>query len=239
VGANIGLYGRDTGSTLEALLLHLGRMPDRPRIRLSSIEPLFVTPELLSAVKAIDGCRHFHIPIQSADSAVLAQMNRGYDAGYLKRMIDLISATFEDVAIGADLIVGFPAESEAEFVETFNFVKDNPLTHLHVFPYSPRPQTEAYDLGDPVPKTDKKDRLWRLKKLINEKNHDFRRNMIGKKFRVVIEHKDGACMGLTDNYIKADIDEPCAANSLVEIVVDRVTEDTTHGTPCVAERAAR
>lgn len=235
VGANIGLYGRDTGTTLETLLAALGSIPDRPRIRLSSIEPPFVTPQLVKTMKEIKACRHFHIPIQSADDAVLARMNRAYDREYLENTIALINGSLGDAAIGADLIVGFPTEGEEEFLNTYSFVKAQPFTHLHVFPYSPRPGTDAYGLGDPVPRAEKRNRLWALKNLIREKNHDFRRRMIGKNFQVVIEHKDGACLGLTDNYIKAVIDRPCAANSLVEIVVDRVTEDTTHATPCVEE----
>lgn len=239
VGANIGLYGQDTGTTLDALLSALARIPLRPRIRLSSIEPLFVTARLANAMKEIGACRHFHIPIQSADNLVLARMNRGYDRQYLAQMLELIKNTFEDVAIGADLIVGFPGEGEAEFQNTHDFVAAQPFTHLHVFPYSPRPGTAAYELGDPVPKAEKKDRLWRLKALIKEKNLAFRRAMFGKKFQVVVEQKAGACLGLTDNYIKTDIDRPCAENSLIEVLIDRVTEDTTHATPCIAERAAR
>ncbi|MBE0432660.1 MiaB/RimO family radical SAM methylthiotransferase [candidate division WOR-3 bacterium] len=235
VGANIGLYGRDTGTTLKTLLAALGNIRGRPRIRLSSIEPPFITPQLVKVMKEIKACRHFHIPIQSGDNTVLTRMNRAYGREHLENIIGLINGNFEEVAIGADLIVGFPAEGEEEFLNTYNFINEQPFTHLHVFPYSPRPGTGAYDLGDPVPKAEKKNRLWVLKNLIKEKNHDFRRRMLGKNFQVVIEHKDGTCLGLTDNYIKTDLDGPCAANSLIEITVDRVTQEMTHATPCVEE----
>ena len=238
VGANIGLYGRDIGTSLEGLLGHLGRVPHRPRIRLSSIEPLFTTTRLVAAMKETGACRHFHIPIQSADNTVLAAMNRAYDRQYLEQMLASIKGAFTDVAIGGDVIVGFPGEGSLEFQNTYDFIAAQPFTHLHVFPYSPRPGTAAYELGDPVPKAEKKDRLWRLKSLIKDKNHAFRRTMLGKKFEVVIENKAGQCLGLTDNYIKTQIDRPCAENGLIEVLIDGVTEDATHATPCLAQRAA-
>jgi MiaB/RimO family radical SAM methylthiotransferase len=228
VGANIGLYGTDTGTSLDELLTALGRMPNCPRIRLSSIEPFFITPQLIEAMKQISACRHFHIPIQSADDVILKQMNRTYDSSYLRKAVEMIHKNFQDVAIGADVIVGFPGEGDKEFQNTYMFLKEKPFTHLHVFPYSPRLGTEAYALGDPVPKAEKKNRLWELKKLIRQKHYEFRQRLLNKKFMVTVEQKEERCCGLTDNYIRVDIDGQCAEKEMLEVSIDAVTEDRTH-----------
>lgn len=227
VGANIGLYGRDMNLSLEDLLSGIARVPDLPRIRLSSIEPLFINERLIHVLKRLPFCHHFHIPIQSADSSILREMNRGYDARYLTKTIDLIHGNFDDVAIGADIIVGFPGEGDSEFLNTYRFVAQNPFTHLHVFPYSPRPGTEAFAQGDPITAQKKKNRLWQLKKLINRKNYEFRKALLNKTFNIIVEHGDGVCLGLTGNYIRTEIDQPCPSNELVEVVIRDVGPDHT------------
>lgn len=231
VGANIGLYGNDTNTSLEELLVALKEIPGCPRIRISSLEPFFITPELVSMMKMTGACRHFHIPIQSGDDHILEQMKRSYDRKHLEKVIRLVKDNFQDVAIGADVIVGFPGEGEEEFRNTYEFIREQPFTHLHVFPYSPRHGTEAFGLGDPTPKKDKKDRLWELRRLINQMNYEFRRQLLNKNFDVAIEYKNEQCLGLTDNYIKVQIDEQCPRNDLVEVRIDSVTEDLTHATP--------
>lgn len=235
VGANIGLYGKDTSTSLDELLLAIREIPQCPRVRLSSIEPFFITPRLVHIMKKTSACRHFHIPIQSADNTVLQGMNRSYDTRHLRDVIKLISENFDDVAIGADIIVGFPGEGETEFMNTYRFVAENPFTHLHIFPYSPRQRTDAFKLGDPVPKAEKKNRLWRLKELIKEKNFLFRKQLLSKNFLVAVEYKDEQCLGLTDNYIKVNMDRHMPANALVDVVIDHVTEDITHATPITAQ----
>ncbi len=231
VGANIGLYGRASATSLEELLLELSSIPDCPRIRLSSIEPFLIKPGLVETMARTNACRHFHIPIQSADDTILKRMRRPYDREHLARTIEMIRGRFEDVAIGTDIIVGFPGEGEKEFMNTYRFIEEQPFTHLHVFPYSPRPGTEAYALGDPVPKQEKKDRLWELRKLIAQKNHAFRRTLIGKTFKVTVERKEERCFGLTDNYIKVDLEGTCAEREMIEAKIDRVIEDETHAVP--------
>lgn len=232
VGANIGLYGRDTDTSLDELLVALHRIPGCPRIRISSIEPFFISPGLVNTMREISACRHFHIPIQSADDNILKKMNRSYDTERLVKTIGLITENFQDVAMGADVIVGFPGEGEEEFRNTYEFIREQPFTHLHVFPYSPRYGTEAFGLGDPVPKKEKKKRLWALRSLINSKNFEFRRQLLNKKLEVAVEHKNGECLGLTDNYIKVHIDAQCPRNELVDVLIDGVTEDMTHATLC-------
>jgi len=229
VGANIGLYGLDLGLDLRDLLRSISTIPDLPRIRLSSIEPRFLDAELIKSLKDLPMCRHFHIPIQSADDYVLSQMRRCYNVLYLENMFELISKNFNDVAIGADLIVGFPGEREKEFQNTHAFVEAQPITHLHVFPYSPRPGTQAYELGDPVSSQEKKQRLWDLKRMISKKNYEFRRTLDGKQFDIIIENDKNNICGLTDNYIRIFIEENYSNNRFLRAEITRVASDKTFG----------
>jgi threonylcarbamoyladenosine tRNA methylthiotransferase MtaB len=227
VGANIGLYGIDIDTSLAEMLSEISKLEDIPRMRLSSVEPLFIDERLVEVLKDLPFCRHFHIPVQSADDSILKNMNRNYDIAQLSRIIDLIHENFSDVAIGADVIVGFPGEGEGEFHNTRRFIEQKPFTHMHVFPFSPRPGTRASALGDPIPGIEKKKRLWELKNIIHQKNYRFRQTMLHKKFEVIIEHENTACVGLTDNYIRTTIDRHCPHNGLVEVVIDEVGLDYT------------
>ncbi len=230
VGANIGLYGLDIDSSLILLLTQISKVPNLPRIRLSSLEPNFIDMELISALKNLPFCRHFHIPIQSGDDRILSLMGRRYDSNYLKNIFELITKNFSDVAIGGDVIVGFPEEKESEFKNTYDLIHNSPLTHLHIFTYSPRHITEAYKLGDLVSNPEKKKRFWMLKKLISEKNYRFRQQLIGKEIFAIIEEKKGMVEGLTDNYIRTNIDQPCQERELRAIKIIKVTEKETFGT---------
>lgn len=227
VGANIGLYGTDTNTTLVDMLRAVSKLNDLPRLRLSSIEPFFISEHLIKVLKDVLFCRHFHIPIQSADDSILRRMNRDYRVAYLSNIIDLIQDNFNDVAVGADVIVGFPGEGDNEFLNTRKFIEQKPFTHLHVFPYSPRPGTSAFAFGDPIPNTVKKKRLWELKNIIKQKNHEFRKALLNKNFKVIIEHDNAQCVGLTDNYIKTTIDRQCSPNALVEVTIEDVGIDYT------------
>lgn len=229
VGANIGLYGRDCGLTLKELLRALGDIADLPRIRLSSIEPKFINQELVKALKNLPFCRHIHIPFQSGDDKILSLMGRDYTLRHLQDIMEILTREFSNIAIGGDCIVGFPNEGEREFNNTFNFVKSNPFTHLHIFPYSPRPNTEAYTLDDSISKREKKKRLHLLSGLIKEKNYRFRKEMLGKIFEVIVEKKDGNETGLTDNYIRVKLDKPCKEKELKRVEITGVFEDSTVG----------
>ena len=228
VGANIGLYGQDLGLGLVDMLEKLNNSNELPRIRLSSLEPLFIGQKLIQTLKKLPICRHFHIPIQSADDSILKKINRGYDAAYLSKIVESLHDNFADVAIGADVIVGFPGEGDTEFLNTYQFLAEKPFTHLHVFPYSPRPGTQAYELGDPIPSRVKNHRLWKLKKLIAQKNYEFRMNLLNKKYGAIVEHRNGEFMGLTDNYIRAKLDQPCVPNELIDIIVTHVGPEHTY-----------
>ncbi len=229
VGANIGLYGSDVGQELIDLLKALSKISGLPRLRLSSLEPKFVSEDLIRCLKDLPFCRHFHLPIQSADNRILIAMKRHYDIVYLKKAASLITRNFTDVALGADIIVGFPGEMENEFENTYKFIERQPFTHLHIFPYSPRPLTSAYILGDPVDRKTKRQRLWRLKDLIKNKNYEFREKLTGKTFDIIVEKNADMISGLTDNYIRVEVNGDYDKNALIRIEITNVSDDKTQG----------
>lgn len=228
VGANIGLYGFDSGRRLSDMLRRLQKISYLPRIRLSSLEPRFLDEELIRCLKDLPFCRHFHLPLQSADDDTLNKMNRQYDVKYLEKIISLITNNFMDCAVGADIIVGFPGETNERFLNTYDFIKAQPFTHLHIFPYSPRPRTSAYTFGDPVDRKTKKQRLWQLKDLIKVKNRNFRKTLINKTFNVTIEDNKNVKIGLTDNYIKVIIPQPVKKEN-TKVRITKVSSDKTFG----------
>ncbi len=229
VGANIGLYGRERGLSLAALLEHLSAIPDLPRIRLSSLEPSFVTPDVLKRLKDIPFCRHIHMPMQSADDEVLGRMGRQYRAADLDAAVELVASQFDDIAIGADVIVGFPGEDRTAFERTAQFIDRHPFTHIHVFTYSPRPGTEAFTYGDPVPHHEKKGRSRCLYGMVREKNYAFRMTLRGKVFDIVLEKTGSRCEGLTDNYIRVSLDDCPVSYGVVRASITDVTRNQTTG----------
>jgi threonylcarbamoyladenosine tRNA methylthiotransferase MtaB len=206
-GIHIGTYGADLGegaNLTELIRILLAERGDA-RIRLSSIEPGEVTQELIGFLgKGL--CRHLHIPLQSGDDTILASMQRNYTSNFYKDLTAEIAERIPDIALGADVMVGFPGEGDLEFSNTMRLVKESPLTHLHVFSYSPRPGTKAADMEAQVPEKVKKMRSEALRKLAREKNQVFREMHIGAEASVVVESKvdagSGLLTGLTDNYIR-------------------------------------
>jgi threonylcarbamoyladenosine tRNA methylthiotransferase MtaB len=226
-GVHLGGYGADLdmGYGLPELINGLIDTDCIGRIRLSSIEPMEFSPGLFEIVgthSRIDGpvCRHFHVPLQSADDEVLDSMGRGYTwDGYLAVVEDLAYRA-PGACIGADVIVGYPAEDERSFETTYKRIESSPINYLHVFTYSPRPGTRAYDMGDPVPGDVKRVRSARLRGLAARKNLSFRRGLTGMKLRVVVEDKDGTCTGLTDNYVRVAFNRRDAApGAIVEVSI--------------------
>jgi len=153
-------------------------------------------------------CRHFHIPLQSGDDAILHSMNRDYSAAFYRNLVDTIAHKVPGVAIGADVMVGFPGEDEGAFLNTFNLIEELPLSHLHVFSYSPRSGTAAAIMKGQVSNTIKKQRNETLRDLGLKKNHEFRKKFKGSILNVVLEESsraDDEGSGLTDNYIRVTV----------------------------------
>jgi threonylcarbamoyladenosine tRNA methylthiotransferase MtaB len=209
-GIHIGSYGMDLPerTDLTSLVKMLIAKKGECRIRLSSIEPREITGEMISMLGS-GLCRHLHIPLQSGDDSVLASMKRDYSANFYQGLLERIVTQVPGVALGADIMVGYPGEGDTEFQNTLELVEKAPLTHLHVFSFSPRPGTAAADMKNQVPDQIKKRRSEEIRNLGMKKNLAFRKNHIGISLKVVIEDKadaqSGLFSGLTDNYIRVQV----------------------------------
>ncbi len=208
-GIHIGTYGMDFDGTMNVvtLLKQLLEKRGKARIRLSSIEPGEITGELLTLLgKGL--CRHLHIPLQSGDDTILGLMNRKYSSDFYQKQLDEIAMQTPGIALGADVMVGFPGEGKLEFQNTMRLIEQSSLTHLHVFSYSPRPGTAAATMERQVPESIKKVRSNELRRIAEEKNLFFRRKHVGTEAAAVVEakkDKSGLLTGLTDNYIRVSI----------------------------------
>lgn len=175
------------------------------RIRISSIEPNLLTEEILN-LTANDSrmCNHFHIPLQSGSSKVLKLMQRRYKISDYQSLIQSALNKIPDLGIGVDVIVGFPGETEEDFLETYNFLRDLPISYLHVFTYSERPNTKAITMDGVVDPVERKKRSNMLRILSEKKRHEFYERMIGKKLIALFEHEnyDGFMKGFTSNYVR-------------------------------------
>ena len=232
-GVHMGSYGSDLADNkikLSGLVKALLERPGLGRLRLSSIEPMEIDEGLFELFGHEKLCRHFHIPLQSGEAGVLASMGRGYTPGQYFGLADRIYQKVPDACIGADVIVGYPAEDKASFEETYRRIEESPLNHLHVFSYSPRKGTKAYAFGDPVHGDEKKERSLRLRELAGEKNLAFRERFIGHTMTVVAEEKDGGFSGLTDNYIRVAFEgKGFPLKAPVQVSIMEVTNNICRG----------
>ncbi|MBI1898574.1 MAG: tRNA (N(6)-L-threonylcarbamoyladenosine(37)-C(2))-methylthiotransferase MtaB [Acidobacteria bacterium] len=204
-GINLGRWGRDNGAgRLSDLVRRLLRETDVKLIRLSSVEPMDWSDELLRlAAESPRVARHVHAPLQSGSDAVLRRMHRRYRPGHYEDRILKAREWMPDAAIGADVMAGFPGETEAEFEETRAFLDRLPFTYLHIFPYSERPGTPAAARGDQVPVEVRRRRGRVLKELAAAKNLAFRRAMLGRTLAAVVL-EDGRS-AVTTNYLKLEL----------------------------------
>ncbi len=207
-GIHIGSYGLDLSpaTSLKTLLEGIEQEDSPSRIRLSSIEPLDFSAgliELLSGSSKV--CPHLHIPIQSGDDGILKRMNRNYDRSFLFRLIREIHERIPGASIGADVIAGFPGESEEGFESTYALVDSLPFSYLHVFPYSKRKGTPASTFPGTVGDRVIKMRAERLRELGKEKRLVFYRRFLHEKMEVLIEGRAGKnknrLKGLSKNYV--------------------------------------
>lgn len=207
-GINIGCYGLDLepSYTLEKLLKKIEDEETPERIRLSSIEPLDLSDNLIyliSCSKKI--CPHLHIPIQNGDDEILKRMNRNYNSSFISDLILKIHERIPDVSIGADIIVGFPGETEERFKSTFSLIESLPFSYLHVFPYSSRKETPASLLPDIVDGKRITERAKILRELSTRKRHDFYQKFLNHRLSVLLEDRmdknQERLRGLSRNYI--------------------------------------
>ena len=207
-GIHLGAYGRDLKprTSLAELLRAILERPDAIRMRLSSIEPLELTDEIIDlAADSERICRHFHVPLQSGDAQILERMGRPYSPEDYGGRIARIRSRLPEAAIGADVLLGFPGETEADFANTLAFVEALPLTYLHVFPFSARPGTAAWGLGDRVPAESIRQRCSRMRQLGGRMRLAFHRRFLGRRVRVLVEGRrdpqTGLLKGVSSNYL--------------------------------------
>jgi threonylcarbamoyladenosine tRNA methylthiotransferase MtaB len=232
-GINLGRWGRDLKpeQTLEDLVSAILYRTALPRLRLSSIEPMDWTPQLLALFRGELSnrlARHAHIPLQSGSDAILRAMHRRYRPWHYAEKLHLIRDIMPDAAIGADVMVGFPGESEALFEESFTFVAAQPFTYLHLFPFSARPGTAAWQLAQqhPVPAPAVAERMARLRALIAAKNLVFRQGFLGRQLTAVtLRTPSGAVTtALTDNFLEVQLDVHVPANQSVRVLVTGLSD---------------
>lgn len=204
-GVNIGEYESTSGEKLTDLVRSILDIDGLQRLRLSSVEPNTITDELLdvleSSPKFMD---HFHIPLQSGDDEILSEMKRKYDVAFYKSIINKILLRFPNAAIGADMIVGFPGETQEQFEATYNLAKELPITHFHVFPYSKRKGTIAARSENHIHQAVKKERSRALNMFGEAKLAMLSEDMVGGSSEVLFErrNKDGLFAGYTTNFVK-------------------------------------
>jgi len=224
-GINLGRWGREPGSRirLAALVRRLLDETEVERLRLSSVEPMDFSDELLALVgESPRIAKHFHAPLQSGCDRTLRRMHRKYRPRHYADRILKARTLAPDAAIGADVMVGFPGESDADFEESRRFIESLPFTYLHVFTYSERPGTPAAADRDQVPIPVRKERNRILRELAAAKNLSFRESMVGRTLSAVTLHEEGAA--LTSNYLKVELSRRREANRLVDVEVAGVTE---------------
>lgn len=232
-GVNLGAYGDDLSPATDLLRL-LRRIEQKsliPRLRLSSLEPLEITGDMLSFIRdAGRFCRHFHIPLQSGDDRILSLMGRKYDAVFFKSLVEKILHYLPDAAVGIDIMVGFPGEDEEAFSHSRQLIESLPVAYLHVFPYSPRPGTPASSLPGRVTESDKKKRVSIIRHVGRTKRETFAARFLGKELSVLLEARrdpdTGWMKGYSHNYIPvmATNGNISLVNSLVKVIADKIQD---------------
>ena len=204
-GVNLGTFGKGTDENFYDLLKAIDRQHLVERVRISSIEPNLLTDEIIHLVSESDILMpHFHIPLQSGSDKILAAMKRRYKTELFASKITKIKQLMPDACIAIDIIAGFPGETDADFEDSYEFVKQLPLSYMHVFTYSRRPGTPAAAIKEQVPETVKRERTNRLLELSETKKRFFYHEHFGETRPVLWESEeaDGKMFGFTDNYIK-------------------------------------
>lgn len=234
-GVNIGDYGKgEFGNkrhehTFLDLISELDQVEGIERIRISSIEPNLLKDESIELVsRSKSFVPHFHIPLQSGSDDLLKKMKRRYLTKLYNDRVHKIREVMPHAAIGVDVIVGFPGETEERFMETYNFLNDLPITYLHVFTYSERENTEAADMEGVVPVPERKKRNKMLRILSEKKKMAFYQTQLGKTLPVLWEHenKGGKMFGFTENYVRVQKDfDPSSVNQIEWLKLEKIEAD--------------
>jgi threonylcarbamoyladenosine tRNA methylthiotransferase MtaB len=240
-GINLGCWGRDfaesSPKTLPALVRKILENTALPRLRLSSIEPMDWDDELIALMREFGGtrlARHAHLPLQSGSDAVLRRMHRRYRPWhYAGKVQALLGAASPDLTLGADVMVGFPGESDREFEETLAFFRALPFGYLHLFPFSARPGTRGWALhaAHPVAAGVVQQRMAALRSLAAEKSETHRKRFVGREIEAITLHTPdaladrGSTSALTENFLPVELEGNFAANQLLRVRVSALKAD--------------
>jgi threonylcarbamoyladenosine tRNA methylthiotransferase MtaB len=225
-----------SGLDLKGLLRLIEEQDTPPRIRLSSIDPLYVDEEFAEIIGRSDKiAKSLHIPLQSGSDPVLKKMGRPYDSAYIRKMVERVNTLIHGAGIGMDVIVGFPGENEEMFMTTYTFLESLDIYYLHVFPFSPRKGTVAATMEERVPTQVKKQRVSLLRRLDGSKRRQFYERFLGTEARVIPEgkvYKGAFLRGYTDNYLPVYLPyKKGLENSLIKVKIKEIEGEILVGEP--------
>ena len=225
-GVNLGDFGVQNGETFFDLCLELDKVEGIDRYRISSIEPNLLTDEIIEFVaRSNKFMPHFHIPLQSGSNTILKAMRRKYERELYAEKVAKIKQLMPHCSIGVDVIVGFPGETDEEFLETYNFINQLDVSYLHVFPYSERANTTARKMSGKVHQFKRNERTDMLRILSEKKKQYFYQQFLNTKAHVLFEQeeKSNRMFGFTENYIKVETDyDPLMVNEVCEVSLSHI-----------------
>lgn len=234
-GICLGAYGKGLRQkiSLTDLLRKILEIKKNFRIRLSSIEPKYVSKDLIELLGKYDrACKHLHIPLQSGDNRILKLMNRGYTGNFYLELIRHIKKIIPGISITTDILVGFPTETENNFKNTLQLLKKVKPPRVHVFGYSPRPGTLAYNFKDIIDKKVISERVNIVKDIANRLSYGYRKSLLGKRCQVLVESKkeEGFLTGYTDTYVKVHFKGSDGyIGKLIGVIVIKIGNHRTFG----------
>jgi threonylcarbamoyladenosine tRNA methylthiotransferase MtaB len=230
-GIQTAAYGKDIGETFPGLINKIQALPGLDRLRMGSIEPYAIDESFIEAVQASAVCNHFHVSLQSGCNKTLARMNRRYTAKEYARAAGRLREAKPETALTTDIIVGFPGETEADFLESLRFVKEMAFARMHVFEFSARKGTAAASFPGQLPAAVKKERGRAMRKQAHESFLAFASAFLGHSVEVLYEsRKNGFWEGHTTNYIavQAVLDGEDNANKLINTYLTQTKEGEQH-----------
>lgn len=241
-GIHLASYGKDLKNiALFDIIKEVNKIDGLERIRLGSLEPNVVTDEFAKGIKELDKlCPHFHLSLQSGSNKTLGEMNRKYTSAEYKEAADILRKYLGDVALTTDVIVGFPGETDEDFEESYNFVKEIGFSEIHVFKYSPREGTKAAARKDQLDGTIKEQRSKKMISLGKAMKEAYIQRMIGSTDKVLVEQhlsEEGYYVGYTDNYVKVKFkaEDSSLKNKMLDVTFINIENDADAGYCLIGE----